>query len=87
MENNTAFQGARFEAIKRRQAWYIPCWEDGKGNGFYTEGIEENVKTEGETRSWNVKVPIEGKCMGFIFENGTVTPATLHCTMKGVKID
>ena len=88
MENNTAFQLARFEAIKRRQSWHIQCWEDGKGNGFYVEGMEENIHAKDETsRSWEVKVPVEGKFQAFIFENGGVAPATVHCTVEGVSID
>jgi hypothetical protein len=89
MKNNTAFQSARFEAIKRRQKWHIQCWEDtSKGNGFYVEGMEENIHTKDESsRSWEVKVPVEGKCQAFIFEDGAVTPATVHCTVEGVAID
>ena len=87
MENNTAFQSARFEAIKRRQSWHIQCWEDGKGNGFYVEGMEENVTGDENSRSWEVKVPVEGKCQAFIFEDGAVIPATVHCTVEGVAID
>ena len=88
MENNTAFQSARFEAIKRRQSWHIQCWEDtSKGNGFYVEGVEENVTEDDENRSWEVKLPIEGRCEGYILENGAVTRATIHCSRDGVKID
>ncbi len=87
IENNTAFQAARFEAIKRRQSWYIPCWEDGRGNGFYIEGVKENVTEDDENRSWEVKLPIEGRCEGCILETGAVTRATIHGSRDGVKID